>query len=414
VAFWGAFEPSREAARALARALEARSPLELAELGAAAAEASGAATWAGARFWGHGLQRAALAGLAAAAAPGGPAAAEALDPERVAGLVAESAAAFRQDREHVASGVYREPYDQAGPRAGALWAARSAQGFLRDAGAALLAPSAFAPLAAFAPPPGGAGAPPGGRPPGGVEDVVRRQPLVPLSEFVCEQVELRGRARGLRLLDLGSGGGRTGCLAKDNWPELAVTCADRSPADLRLARQSALEWHWLRSGGGGGGGPGAPLAARGGAAAPRPPGDPPGFDFVLADARGLPFPDGHFDAVVSVDLLGGLPGGAARREAAAEMFRVLRPGGLAVVTDALQPGDRPALDASRGPAPAPDALESPDYAGEDLGALFAAAGFACARKELCAAHKTLSFRRPPARRAPAPPAAPPADATASR
>ena len=53
--------------------------------------------------------------------------------------------------------------------------------------------------------------------------MVRRQPLVPLSEFVSEQVELRGRARGLRLLDLGSGAGRTGCLAKDNWPELAVT-----------------------------------------------------------------------------------------------------------------------------------------------------------------------------------------------
>jgi len=409
VEFWGAFDPSREAGRALARALEARSPLELADLGAAAAEESGAATVAGALFWGHSLQRAALAGLAAVA-PGGPPATEVFDPERVAGLVAESAAAFRQDREHVTNGVYREPYDQAGPRAGVLWAARSARDFLRHAGAALLAPPV--PGAAL---PGAEGVLPGGRLPGGVEDVVRRQPLVPLSEFVSEQIELRGQARGLRLLDLGSGAGRTACLAKDNWPELAVTCVDESPVDLRQARRSATQWQLLR-----GVATEAQRAVRG-AAVPERPGDPPGFDFVLSDARALPFPDGHFDAVVSAHLLSRLPGGEDRGEAVAEMFRVLRPGGLAVVTDAAQPGDRPALDASRGPAPppgAPGASES-GYAAENLGALFAAAGFVCARKELCAAHKTLSFRRPPAR-APAPPPTPPpppsprSGATASR
>lgn len=39
---------------------------------------------------------------------------------------------------------------------------------------------------------------------------------------------------------------------------------------------------------------------------------------------------------------------AVRRAAAAEMARVLRPGGLLVLTDSIQLGDRPALDANLG------------------------------------------------------------------
>lgn len=49
---------------------------------------------------------------------------------------------------------------------------------------------------------------------------------------------------------------------------------------------------------------------------------------VLADAERLPFPDGHFDAAVSIGVLHHTPDTAA---GILEVLRVLKPGGLAVV-----------------------------------------------------------------------------------
>jgi ubiquinone/menaquinone biosynthesis C-methylase UbiE len=50
---------------------------------------------------------------------------------------------------------------------------------------------------------------------------------------------------------------------------------------------------------------------------------------VLADADTLPFPDGSFDAVVSVTLLQNMPDPAATVR---EVARVLKPGGVAILT----------------------------------------------------------------------------------
>lgn len=400
VAFWETFEPAREAGRELSRLLAARSPLEVAELSAGAAQEAGASTLPGALFWGHSLQRAIVGGLAAAAGAASPLtppastnARERLEPERVAGLVAESAAAFRQDREHVRNGVYLEPYDQAGLGAAGRWAARSAGRFILDAAAALDWGDALPPVPSVR---GGVTGSEAGATElfGGMEDIVQRQSLVPLADFMADEVNLRGTVRGMRLLDLGCGSGRGACLAKDNWPELEVTCADLSSESLDRARCSAAEWQRLR----------APRSV------PRAEGVGAHFNFARCDACALPFPDASFDAVVCTRLLSELPP-QARSEAVHEVFRVLRPGGLAVITDAAQPGDRPAADAasnasvSSAPAPA----DRDGYARENLGALFAAVGFACERKELCAAAKTLSFRRPRRAKpavAPPPPAAP--------
>ena len=55
-----------------------------------------------------------------------------------------------------------------------------------------------------------------------------------------------------------------------------------------------------------------------------------GDDVILGSARNLPFADGSFDLTTSFDVLQHLAPGGDRR-AAAEMLRVLRPGGIAVL-----------------------------------------------------------------------------------
>ncbi|MFC4329618.1 class I SAM-dependent methyltransferase [Streptomyces andamanensis] len=80
---------------------------------------------------------------------------------------------------------------------------------------------------------------------------------------------------------------------------------------------------------------------------------------VRADTRHLPFPDGAFDAVVSVWLLHLAPSDADARAMVAECARVLRPGGVYVTTvdkaAAHNVGsDIDAVLASRPPSPARD------------------------------------------------------------
>ena len=50
-----------------------------------------------------------------------------------------------------------------------------------------------------------------------------------------------------------------------------------------------------------------------------------------ASATGLPFPSSHFDVVTSFDVLVQIPGEGADLQAMREMFRVLKPGGIAFV-----------------------------------------------------------------------------------
>jgi SAM-dependent methyltransferase len=52
---------------------------------------------------------------------------------------------------------------------------------------------------------------------------------------------------------------------------------------------------------------------------------------VQASATDLPFPDDFFDLVTSFDVLVQLPGEKADEQAIAEMFRILKPGGVAFV-----------------------------------------------------------------------------------
>jgi SAM-dependent methyltransferase len=58
-----------------------------------------------------------------------------------------------------------------------------------------------------------------------------------------------------------------------------------------------------------------------------------------ADARALPFPDASFDVVLSNLCLHNIPDAAGRADACHEIARVLRPGGVALVSDFVKTGD---------------------------------------------------------------------------
>lgn len=83
----------------------------------------------------------------------------------------------------------------------------------------------------------------------------------------------------------------------------------------------------------------------------------PALDLHEADARALPFPDRHFDACACVSVIEHVPG-TGDSAAMAELWRVLRPGGVLHLTTNMAP--RPRLVTSRAPVYGP---ASPALAG---------------------------------------------------
>ena len=140
----------------------------------------------------------------------------------------------------------------------------------------------------------------------GAADVMRRQALLPIGDF------LKGRQQAdLRLLDVATGTGRFLRAIKQNFPRLPITGLDLSAAYLAKTDQALAPWSWAK--------------------------------LVLANAETLPFADDSQDLVTSVYLLHELPK-AARQRVAAEMARVLKPGGRLILVDSLQTGDHPPFD----------------------------------------------------------------------
>jgi ubiquinone/menaquinone biosynthesis C-methylase UbiE len=132
----------------------------------------------------------------------------------------------------------------------------------------------------------------------GAADVMRRQVMAPLAEYFA-----RTPARPMRVLDVGCGSGATLRQLAHAWPEHQYHGIDLSPHYLREAR--SLLQHV------------------------------PELSLVAQNAEHMPYRDEYFDAVVSVYLFHELPHDA-RRNVMAEMFRVLKPGGLLVIEDSAQ------------------------------------------------------------------------------
>jgi len=173
----------------------------------------------------------------------------------------------------------------------------------------------------------------------GSANAMRRSGLRPIAEFV------RGRdQRQLSMLDVACGTGRFLRQVRLAFPAMKLTGIDLSAAYLDEAKRHIGD---LR-----------PAA------------------FVTANAEQLPFADASQDIVSCIFLFHELPA-LVRRRVAAEMARVLKPGGILVFIDSLQLGDRPGWDGLL--EAFPHRFHEPyyeQYTSDDLDRLFSDAGLA--------------------------------------
>ena len=204
----------------------------------------------------------------------------------------------------------------------------------------------------------------------GRQDAMQRLSLRPLRDAMS------GHADGkLRILEVAAGTGRVAPFIRDTYPEAELTVTDLSPFYLEAARENDGYWRQVRF--------------------PKKETRPPPATFVQAAAEALPFEAGAFDAVVCVYLFHELPE-TARAAAAAEMARVVRPGGVVVLTDSMQRGDRPALDGRLSNFAKLNEPHYENYIGCYLPALFETRGLLCDRKWVSSSSKCLSFKKPTA------------------
>jgi ubiquinone/menaquinone biosynthesis C-methylase UbiE len=140
----------------------------------------------------------------------------------------------------------------------------------------------------------------------GAGDAMRRRALKPIAEW------MQGRPqRTLRALDVGCGTGRLLAFLHDAWPGMRLIGLDLSAPYLAEARRLAGRTARVK--------------------------------LMEGAAEALPFADASLDLVTSSFLLHELPK-KVRGQALSEMARVLKPGGLVVIVESLQKGDRPEWD----------------------------------------------------------------------
>ena len=190
----------------------------------------------------------------------------------------------------------------------------------------------------------------------GGADAMRRQLLVPLrAVFAALPI------RSARMIDVACGTGRFLSFVKDNYPRLAVTGVDLSAPYLDEARRQLRRWS--RAG------------------------------LAVAQAERLPFADASYDIASCIFLFHELPR-AVRHGVAAELARILRPGGTLLFMDSIQRGDRADYDALL--ERFPYAMHEPyfaDYIEDDLAALFREHGLAAAAVERVFFARMMVLRR---------------------
>jgi ubiquinone/menaquinone biosynthesis C-methylase UbiE len=136
---------------------------------------------------------------------------------------------------------------------------------------------------------------------------MRRQALAPIATY------LKGRdQRRLAMLDVAAGTGRFLSFVKDNWPKLKATALDLSPQYLDVARKALKPWRDV--------------------------------SYVEANAESIPLPGASQDIVTAIYLFHELPP-KVRAVVVKEIARVLKPGGIFVFVDSIQPGDTPGFEA---------------------------------------------------------------------
>ena len=195
---------------------------------------------------------------------------------------------------------------------------------------------------------------------GGTADVMRRRLVPPVVRFA--RAEGYGAARPMKLLDVACGTGHLLRFLGKALPDARLYGLDLSPQYIARARETL-------------------------------PRDME-VSLICDDAEKLPFVDGHFDAATNLYLLHEVPRDV-RARVLGEMFRVVRPGGLAVVADSLQFRDAPEL--TRELRAFPERFHEPyyeEYAAQDLATLVAAAGFTVRETTLAFLTKIVVAEKP--------------------
>lgn len=185
---------------------------------------------------------------------------------------------------------------------------------------------------------------------------MRRQALVPLRSALLRS----GTAARARLLDVGCGTGAFLRDVKRNHPRLSVTGLDLSAPYLAVAGRRLADWSRV--------------------------------ELTEGAAEAMPFPDAGFDVVTCIYLLHELPP-RTRRAVAAEIARVLKPGGTLILVDSLQTGDAPEYDGLLDVFPV--GFHEPYYASyvaEDLNELVGP-GFVRESADLAYFSKVVTFQR---------------------
>jgi ubiquinone/menaquinone biosynthesis C-methylase UbiE len=190
----------------------------------------------------------------------------------------------------------------------------------------------------------------------GSAGVMRRQAL----PFVRRALEGKDAAAS-KMLDLGCGGGGFLADVKDNWPMLPVTALDLSPAYLGKARAALGRWKDV--------------------------------EYAQQPAEATGFADASFDIITAVYLFHELPP-KVREQVAAEIARLLKPGGVFILADTIQYGDEPGFDILL--ENFPRGFHEPYYDSfcrANLSALFIQAGLAKAEETVAFLTKITAFRK---------------------
>lgn len=200
----------------------------------------------------------------------------------------------------------------------------------------------------------------------GRQDAMQRTTLVHVARYLQES-DLR--PENAQLLEIACGTGRVHTFIRDNWPAMHTTASDLSPYYLEETRKNNAYWEreFAPSGIG-------------------------STSFVQANAESLPFEENKFDIVVSVYLFHELPADA-QDNVFADVARVLRDGGLFVLTDSVQLGDRPGIDGQIGRFGSFAEPHYQAYIRRDLASLARTHGLEPMAKELSSSTKSLSFRK---------------------
>ena len=201
----------------------------------------------------------------------------------------------------------------------------------------------------------------------GRQDAMQRTALLPLSSWRSATGAGAMEGKGLNVCEVGCGTGRFSTFVRDNMKAANFTLVDMSPFYLSEARENHQYYTSLNGESGG------------------------SVSYVQGNAEDLStIPSDSMDVCISVYMFHELPP-ESRALVAAEMMRVVRPGGLVVLTDSSQLGDRPELDANLGNFQAFNEPFYGSYIEDDLGKYFADAGGKYHEKHVSSVTKSISF-----------------------